>query len=116
MGRMKTALLAAAAGLFCAATAWAGPGVSAPNPAPPRTGNPGAPPTQDDRAEIDRMRAAFERALNENRFDLLKPFVDPGFKGTSIAGTDMVGVDQLQAFMNAARYIMGQGATYHLKL
>lgn len=74
------------------------------------------PARADDQAEFSKMLSLFERAVNENNFELIKPFIDSSFKGSSIAGTDMSGAEQIQAFMNAARFIMGPGAKYHLKL
>jgi len=77
---------------------------------------PPRPARADDQAEFARMLGLFEQAVNENRFDLIKPFIDSSFKGSSLAGTDMSGVDQIHAFMDAARFIMGPGAKYHLKI
>lgn len=113
---MKLPRILAGALLLAAGASWAGPGVSPPNQTQPRSGNPPAAPPPDDRAELDRLRSLFERAVNENRFDLVKPYIDPQYRGTSIAGTDMVGPDQIQAFMDAARHLMGPGATYRLKI
>jgi hypothetical protein len=70
----------------------------------------------DDRAAFEQMKTAFERAVNENRFDLLAPYIDPSFKGTSITGTPMLGPEQIAAFMARARMLMGTGAKYHLIL
>src|SRR5437764_11602921 len=77
---------------------------------------PAAPPETDDRAAFEKMKDAFEKAVNENRFDLLAPYIDPNFKGTSITGTPMLGPDQIAAFMARARMLMGTGAKYHLSL
>lgn len=73
-------------------------------------------PARDDKAEIATIMKVFERAVNENNFDLVKPYFDPSFKGKSIAGTDMVGLDQVKAFMTRARALMGRGSKYRLKL
>jgi hypothetical protein len=70
----------------------------------------------DDRAAFEQMKTAFEKAVNENRFDLLAQYIDPSFKGISITGTPMFGPDQIAAFMARARMLMGKGAKYHLIL
>lgn len=75
-----------------------------------------AAPARDDKAEIAKIMQAFERAVNEDNFDLIKPYFDAHFKGKSIAGTDMVGVGQVKEFMDRARALMGRGSKYHLKI
>lgn len=85
-------------------------------PSPRQNPPPGAPAQGNDAAQIDMLRQLFERAVNENNFDLIAPYIDKEFKGTSVAGTDLAGVEQIREFMQRARQLMGKGSHYHLNL
>jgi ketosteroid isomerase-like protein len=70
-------------------------------------------------ADHDALRALvplYERAANEGKPELLKPYLDPDFGGVMVTGDEVDGFASLQEFWANIQKMIGDGGRYHVKV
>lgn len=96
------------AGLFVA-----GQTVSAteqsPAPAPPVAG-------EADHESLRALVPLYEKAANEGKPELLKPYLDPEFTGIMVTGDEVEGVSSLEDYWAKIQKMLGNGGKYHVKV
>lgn len=90
----------------CAASPFAPP---PPRPAPPRS-------APRDARELARLQEFFERALNDDDFSALEPYLDPAFEAQLLTGDRVAGVEGLRGYLAKMRQRLGPGARYRIRL
>jgi ketosteroid isomerase-like protein len=65
-----------------------------------------------DHEALREMRRVYERAVNEGRIDLLAPLLHEDFHAVMILGDHVSGVDDLRAFWQRIRGLIGEGGRY----
>lgn len=58
------------------------------------------------------LRAVYEQAIRENRVDLLAPHVHPEFTGVMVTGRQVYSFDEVRAYWQDIRNLIGEGGTY----
>ena len=58
----------------------------------------------------------YEQAASAGKPEGLKPYLDPDFTGVMVTGTEVKGLDGLQSYWAQMQKVMGEGATYRVKV
>jgi ketosteroid isomerase-like protein len=72
-----------------------------------------------DETDHDALRALvpmYERAANEGKPELLKPYLDADFSGVMVTGEEVDGSASLEAYWEKIQKLMGDGGKYHVKV
>jgi len=56
----------------------------------------------------------YERAVNEDRLDLLKPYFAQPFYGVMITSKRVSSLDEMKQYWSDMKHLMGPGGTYHV--
>jgi ketosteroid isomerase-like protein len=71
-----------------------------------------APGEELDHEALREMRRTYERAVNENQLDLLAPLLHADFNGVMIMGDHVSSLDDMRAFWQRIRGLIGEGGRY----
>jgi ketosteroid isomerase-like protein len=71
---------------------------------------------QDDREQLHQLRAIYERAVAEDKVELLEPYIDRQFTGVMVTGESVSGFNDLKAYWEKIKSILGPGGHYRITL
>lgn len=66
--------------------------------------------------KIRELKKIYEDALQNNKLDSLAPYISESFTGTVLSGEQIVGLAGLKSYNQKTRELIGEGATYTLKV
>lgn len=69
-----------------------------------------------DHQALRELRALYERALNEDKLDLLAPHIGQPFYGVMITSKRVSNLEEMKAYWADMKRLMGSGGTYQVKV
>lgn len=78
----------------------------------------GAPAWPDDSADheaLRQLRIVYERAVNEDSVELLRPHLDPDFSGVTMTNEIVADFEHLRVYWGKIRDLTGKGGRYHVE-
>ena len=69
-----------------------------------------------DHAALRELKSLYERAVNENRLDLLAPHIGTPFHGVMITSKPVSTLDEMKGYWASMQRLMGPGGTYRVTL
>ena len=69
-----------------------------------------------DHEALRQLRALYEKAVNEDKLDLLRPHVATPLYGVMITSKRVSSVDDMKQYWAAMKKLMGPGSTYQVKV
>jgi ketosteroid isomerase-like protein len=67
-----------------------------------------------DRAELRKMKAVYEEAINSNNLEKLQPFLAEGFTGVMVSGEEVKSFSDMKAYWEKMKDLIGSNGTYHV--
>jgi len=80
----------------------------------PLIAQPAPDPNEPEHQALRQIRAAYERAVNEDRLDLLKPYFAEPFYGVMITSKRVSTLDEMRQYWVEMKKLIGAGGTYHV--
>jgi ketosteroid isomerase-like protein len=73
-------------------------------------------PDEADHKALGEIRVLYERAVNEDRLDLLEPYFAKPFYGVMITSKRVSTLDEMKQYWASIKNLMGPGGTYHVSV
>jgi ketosteroid isomerase-like protein len=67
-----------------------------------------------DRAELRKLKTAYEQAINSNDLEKLQPFLAESFTGVMVSGEEVKSFSEMKAYWEKMKNLIGQWGTYHV--